>query len=739
MKKYFAALALLSAAVFSLRAQTPEFPFRDSSLPVEERIDDFIGRLTLEQKVDMLRNKFENKTGIPGIHAYDWWNEALHGVARAGVATVFPQSMGLAATFDPEEQYRTFTTVSDEARAKYNEAMRNKNYKRYYGLSFWTPNINIVRDPRWGRGQETYGEDPFLTAQMGMATVRGLQGNDPKYYKSHACAKHYAVHSGPEWARHTFDAVVSKRDLWETYLPAFQALVKDAGVREVMGAYNRVYGKPCCASDFLLQEILREKWGFQGMVVSDCSAIRDFYKFHKTHSDEACAAADAVRIGTNVECGEDYLFLTEAVKRGLITEKELDDDLRVVLRSWIELGMLDEKDNTPWADLPFSIVACEDHIRQSREVADKSMVLLKNKGVLPLVPIKVRKLAVIGPNAADSLMLLGNYNGTPNRVVTLLDGIRAAYPNAEVTYERGCDLVEGYGQKITSKEQLPAMGPECYTPEALAALAARASDADAIIFIGGLSPTLEGEESEVKGVIGNAFKGGDRIIIELPEIQGRVLKALHKTGKPVVFVACTGSAIALEQNEKDYDALLCAWYPGQEGGNAVADVLSGKYNPSGHLPITFYKSTAQLPDFMDYSMENRTYRYMKEAPLYAFGYGMSYTKYSDSIRSFSVNPDGSVSVNVRVSNTGFVPGEHCVQVYVKRLKDAEAPIKALKGFQQVFLKPGETKTVTINLPASSFEYYDKDADGLVYKRGDYKILVGSSSRDKDLKAVKISL
>ena len=745
MKRMILAAAAAFIAAFSLSAQTSQYPFRDSSLPQEQRIDDLLSRLTLEEKIRMMQNtsKGVERLGIPD---YDWWNEALHGVARSGIATVFPQAIGLAATFDPEEQLRTFTTVSDEARAKYNEALRQGIRKKYYGLSFWTPNINIFRDPRWGRGQETYGEDPFLTSQMGMATVRGLQGDDPTYYKAHACAKHFAVHSGPEWNRHEYDARVSLRDLWETYLPAFQALVTEAGVREVMGAYNRFDGQPCCSNDELLVEILRDKWDYQGMVVSDCGAISDFYRkgAHETHPDAASASADAVIHGTDVECGNSYSTLTEAVEKGLITEDDIDVAMRRVVRSWIELGMLDEKDNTPWADIPYSIVASEEHAQQALGVARKSMVLLKNDGILPLAPEKVKSIAVVGPNAADSTMMLGNYNGSPRYVVTILDGIKAAFPGARVTYERGCDVVEGYGP---IKEETPvgkavttqaaALGPENYTPEALQALASRAAKSDVIIFVGGISPAVEGEQM---GVALDGFKGGDRERIELPEVQTKVLKALRGTGKPVVFVLCTGSAIALEQNESDYDALLCAWYGGQEGGTAVGEVLSGKYNPSGRLPITFYKSTSQLPDFLDYSMKGRTYRYMTEEPLYAFGYGLSYTTFRDHVDAVKVSgEDNSVTVSVRVRNTGSMAGEESVQVYVKRLGDPKAPVKALKGLGRVSLAPGESKVVDIVLPYKSFEYFDEDAGELKVKAGEYEILVGGSSRDCDLQSFKMRL
>lgn len=749
MKRLVILLTALLAAG-SINAQ--EHPFNDPKLPVDQRIEDLLGRLTLEEKVGMMMN---GSAGVErlGIPDYNWWNEALHGVARAGIATVFPQAIGMAATFDPEEHLRTFTVISDEARAKYNQAIREGQHKQYYGLSFWTPNINIFRDPRWGRGQETYGEDPYLTSVMGKAAVFGLQGDDDTYFKSHACAKHFAVHSGPESLRHSFDVTVSSRDLWETYLPAFEALVTEANVQEVMGAYNRYAGKPCCSSDLLLMDILRKRWNFQGMVVSDCGAITDFFAkgAHQTHKDAASASADAARTGTDVECGSNYSTLIEAVRNGYITEDEIDVNMRRIIKGWIDLGILDHKDSTPWADLPYSIVASEAHARQSLTVARKSMVLLKNDDVLPLNKDKIRKIAVLGPNATDSTMMLGNYNGDPTHVVTILDGIRAVFPDAEVTYERGCDLVEGFISvpkaprtgmdmaELARQIGLKAIPSENYTDEALKNLAERAAQADVIIFAGGISPAVEGEE--LKTTV-DGFAGGDRERIELPEVQGKVLKALHKTGKPVVFVLCTGSAIALEQNEKDYDALICAWYGGQEGGTAVADVISGNYNPSGRLPLTFYRSTDQLPDFLDYSMDDRTYRYMTESPLYYFGYGLSYTTFgygNAKLSSGKIRNGKSVTVSVKVTNTGDLAGHESVQVYVKRLNDENAPVKALKGLKMIYLNPGESKTVKIELPASSFEYYDGYADDLTVKSGDYRIMVGSSSRDEDLTSLDLTI
>ncbi|MCQ2130262.1 MAG: glycoside hydrolase family 3 C-terminal domain-containing protein [Bacteroidales bacterium] len=754
MKKVIVTFLALAIGITSV-AQTFSYPFQNPELPRQQRIDDLIGRMTLEEKVAFLMNGSEGIERL-GIPEYNWWNEALHGVARAGVATVFPQAIGMAAMFDPEEHEKTFSIISDEARAKYNEAIRRGQHLQYLGLSFWTPNINIFRDPRWGRGQETYGEDPYLTSVIGMAAVRGLQGNDDNYYKLHACAKHFAVHSGPESLRHSFDAVVSQRDLWETYLPAFKALVTEADVQEVMGAYNRYEGVPCCGSDLLLMDILRNRWNYQGLVVSDCGAITDFFKpgAHGTHTDAASASADAVKAGTDIECGSNYKTLVEAVERGIISETDIDVAVRRVLKGRFELGMFDPVEMLPWADIPYSVVACDEHNAQARKVARQSMVLLKNNDVLPIRRGSVRKIAVIGPNAADSTLMLGNYNGDPTHVITVLQGIRNAYPDAEVTYERGCDHLEGFtpvpkapragmnmagewegvpaaGESGSKKvaQKLPPMGPECYTDEAIAALAARAAEADVIVFAGGITPALEGEEL---GVHLDGFAGGDRSRIELPAIQGKVLKALHSTGKPVVFVLCTGSAIALAQNEADYDALVVAWYGGQEGGNALGDVLTGDYNPSGKLPVTFYKSTSQLPDFTNYDMNGRTYRYMTEPPLYAFGYGMSYTSFKFGkarLSSKKIKRGKPVTVKLKVSNVGAIDGAETVQVYVKRLNDAAAPVMSLKGFQKARLAAGKSVKLKITLPAEAFEYYDVASDGLAVKSGDYQILVGTSSAD----------
>lgn len=864
-------LLTLMAFTFKSHLKEEEYPFRNPDLPTEERVENLISLLSLEEKVGLMMNSSKPVPRL-GIPAYDWWNEALHGVARSGKATVFPQAIGMAATWDEQNHLKTFEIISDEARAKYNEAVKQGERGRYYGLSFWTPNINIFRDPRWGRGQETYGEDPHLTTRLGLAAVQGLQGDDDRYFKTHACAKHYAVHSGPEWNRHSYNAVVSNRDLWETYLPAFQALVQEGNVQEVMCAYNAFEGQPCCGSDRLMMDILRNKWGFDGMVVSDCWAIDDFYKkgHHESHDTPAEAVANAVLTSTDLECGQSYEHLLASVKQGLITEEQIDVSLRRVLRGWFELGMFDPADRVPWSTLSYDIVASAKHRQQALDVARQSMTLLKNANqTLPLRKDS-KRIAVVGANAADSMMLWGNYNGTPTSTVTILEGIRRKLPNAEVIYEKGSDLVDPwvrhslYESFLTQKDGERGLRVNFYNNNALegkpvrtlinrlgieysnrggTALAqdvhlentstrisgvfvapytgevvfkAHANDGyvvtfdgkeigkmagreavrgaeyavqvekgkvypvvfehrqkgsiltmgfsvfkkekadftdlterlkgvDAIVYVGGLSPQLEGEEMFVDAA---GFKGGDRTSIDLPKVQRDLLAALRKTGSPVVFVLCTGSALALEQDEKNYDALLCAWYGGEEAGTAVADVLFGDYNPAGRLPITFYKSLAQLDGaltqtgdearqgFENYDMQGRTYRYMKESPLYAFGHGLSYATFSygeAKLLQAAGNGLSPVQLSIPVTNTSTVDGEEVVQVYVTRKNDMHAPVKSLRAFARIPLKAGESKTVDMEIKPDAFHFYDEETAGLQLKSGTYTILYGGSSVDSALK------
>ncbi|MPS75170.1 MAG: glycosyl hydrolase [Chryseobacterium sp.] len=874
MKKVLFSLSFFICA-FS-PAQNFKYPFQDPKLPVEQRIDNLLGLLTVDEKIGMM---MDNSKAVPrlDIPGYGWWNEALHGVARAGTATVFPQAIGMAATWDVPEHLKTFEMISDEARAKYNKSFdESQKTGRYEGLTFWTPNINIFRDPRWGRGQETYGEDPYLTSVLGVAAVKGLQGNDPKYFKTHACAKHFAVHSGPEWNRHSYNAEVSKRDLYETYLPAFKALVLEGNVREVMCAYNAFDGQPCCANNTLLTEILRGKWNYDGMVVSDCWALADFYQkqYHGTHPDEKSTAADALKHSTDLECGDTYNNLNKSLASGLITEKDLDISMRRILKGWFELGMLDPKSSVHWNSIPYSVVDSDEHKKQALKMAQKSIVLMKNENnVLPLNK-NIKKIAVVGPNADDGLMQLGNYNGTPSSIVTILDGIKTKFPNAEIIYEKGTEVADPSsrtslyqnflsqkngekGMKVTffnnnefkgtpanvsvnksginynsfggtqlapnverentssiisgvfkspytgdvilspstsdvytlfvdGKEIATRKGPDARHPSEFpikmekgkeyqielrhsqkgkyvsitfdvyrkapvnfAAVREKVKDADVIIFAGGLSPNLEGEEMMVNA---EGFKGGDKTSIDLPKVQRELLAELRKTGKPVVFVLCTGSSLGLEQDEKNYDALLNAWYGGQAGGTAVADVLAGDYNPSGRLPITFYKNLEQLDNnlsktskhqgFENYDMQGRTYRYMTEKPLYAFGHGLSYSKFAYGNAKLSkntINSNENVTITIPVTNNSERDGEEVIQVYVKRNNDSLAPVKTLRAFERVLIKSKETKNIQLTVSKDSFKFYDEKEDDLTPKAGDYTIFYGGTSDESGLKSLQVKV
>jgi len=843
-----------------------DYPFRDMSLSHEERIEDLLSRLTPEEKVQQMMNQTPaiDRLGIP---AYDWWNEALHGVARAGRATVFPQSIAMAATFDEEALHETFNMISDEARAKYHQYQKDGEYDRYKGLTFWTPNINIFRDPRWGRGMETYGEDPYLTERMGLAVVKGLQGDDPDYFKTHACAKHYAVHSGPEWNRHEFDVASSPRDLWTTYLPAFEALVKEGNVQEVMCAYNRFEGTPCCSSDKLLVDILRNDWGYKHIILSDCGAIDDFWRKdertprHETHADAATASVDAVLTGTDLECGNSYRALKEALDNGKITEDELDISLRRLFKGRFELGMFDPDDKVPYSQIPYSVVESPEHVAKSLEMARKSMVLLKNKNnILPLSK-NIKKIAVVGPNAADSTMLWANYNGFPSRTITILEGIRTKLPGTEVIYELGCNhtdnfvltdlgshvsssagqgfLAEFYNNtefdgtpvysglakelryttggntqfapnvnltnftaRFTGELESPVSGDielkisgndgfrlfvgeekvaevwnneyggdRTYilkaekgkkyslkieymqrigsadlnflagvrTPVDYSKTASQVKDADVILFVGGISPRLEGEEMPVDA---EGFRKGDRTNIEIPKVQREMIKALKATGKPVVHIVCTGSALALNWEEANVDAILNAWYGGQEGGTAVADILFGDYNPAGRLPVTFYKSVDQLPGFEEYSMQGRTYRYMKQEPLYPFGYGLSYTTFAYKNGRLSQNKitsSQSVNLTLELSNTGKMDGDEVIQVYVKYPDNPLEPIKALKAFKRVHVKAGQTQAVDIRLEPKAFQTFNDNTQRMEIVPGNYVISYGGSSAEKALQSLSLTI
>jgi len=875
---------MLAGGSLSLSAQS-RYLWQDPKQPIDQRVENLLQMLTPEEKVGLMMNKSVSIDRL-GIPSYNWWSEACHGVRQGGY-TVYPQPIGMAAAFNAQLVYDVFSQVSDEARANWNRTdhsdpklfnvpMGVTYYPGNPELSFWCPNVNIFRDPRWGRGQETCGEDPYMNAVLGVQTVLGMQQPvDSKWaspgtqqlFKTHACAKHYAVHSGPEPLRHSMNVEPTNRDLWETYLPAFKALVKKANVREVMCAYQRFEGKPCCTSDRLLIDILRNKWGYDGLVVTDCDAINNFFNRgqHETHKDGLSASVDAVLNGTDLECGKVFMSLVDGLKRGLITEAELDKHLRKTLKGRFELGMFDPADQLPWATIPASAISCEQHDALATQAARESMVLLENKtatvngmtqAVLPLSK-SLRKLAVVGPNIDDVELLNGNYGGTPTEAHqhSLVEGIRNAFRGAELVSEKACELddeystihhlqdfnggkgvqVEFYNNKelsgdpvktayynelnfstfgawgfaegvsndnlsvrISGRYTATFTGDMKYTlatdngyvlkvngtvveenqggnrrrgfgrrveyksfpVEAgrdydvvieyrrgngnfamlrgdicerrlvdFTDLARKVADADAIIIIGGISARMEGE-------------GGDKQTIELPKVQQKLVKAMHQTGRPVVFVNCSGSAIAFGSVEGQYDALLQAWYPGQGGAKALAEVLFGDYNPGGKLPVTFYRSNDDLPDFLDYSMKNRTYRYFTGVPQYAFGYGLSYTSFrvgQAKLSRKSMKKDGRVTLTVPVTNTGQREGTETLQVYVKALDDAGAPIKSLKGFQKLALKAGETQTATIQLDGEAFEYYDETIDELSVKSGRYQLLYGTSSLDSDLQRLDFTV
>lgn len=840
--------------------------FRDSSLPSEQRAELLLQELTLEEKISLMMDVSKPVERL-GIKPYNWWNEALHGVARAGLATVFPQPIGMGASFNDSLVYEVFTAVSDEARAKNAYYASKGSYERYQGLTMWTPNVNIYRDPRWGRGIETYGEDPYLTTRMGVNVVKGLQGvSDGKYDKLHACAKHFAVHSGPEWNRHSFDVEdLPLRDLYETYLPAFKALVQDADVKEVMCAYNRFEGEPCCGNKRLLTQILREEWGFDGIILSDCWAINDFFeeKGHRTHKDAPSAASAAVLSGTDLECGSTYESLIEAAKKGMIDEKAIDRSVKKLLKARFDLGEMDNPSKVSWTKIPFSVVASAAHDSLALKMARESMTLLLNKqNVLPLKRGNLT-VAVMGPNAKDSVMMWGNYNGVPAHTVTVLDGIRAALGKGDkLIYEQGCpcigdDLLESvfsecksegrpgfsarYWNNVNHKGKVDVetrvMTPfnfctsgatvfapgvnltdfsatynATYVPKAsgevifdvysfgkgrllvnqkeamsfynshggnkqsyalqveagkkydielqfeylqsdaqlnfdmgfkkkvdIAQSVNAVRNADVVVFVGGISPSLEGEEM---GVDLPGFKKGDRTSIELPEVQRNLLAALHRAGKKVILVNCSGSPVGLVPETETCEAILQAWYPGQQGGRAVADVLFGDYNPAGRLPVTFYRSIEQLPDFEDYNMAGRTYRFMKERPLFPFGYGLSYTTFTYGAATFNkqtVGSEDNFSVVVPVSNTGSRDGEEVVQVYLSRVGDEAGPIKTLRAFKRVSVPAGKTVNVHITLSKKDLEWWNEATHSIQFCPGEYQVWIGGSSDEKALSKYAIQL
>ncbi len=686
--------------------------YLDESLSVKERAKDLVSRMTLEEKASQLRYDAPaiDRLGVP---AYNWWNEALHGVARAGTATVFPQAIGMAAMFDEEGLKEVADVISTEGRAKYNMQSKKGDRDIYKGLTFWSPNVNIFRDPRWGRGHETYGEDPYLTSRLGVKFVEGLQG-DGKVMKSAACAKHFAVHSGPEGLRHEFDAVSSDKDLWETYLPAFEALVKEAKVESVMGAYNRTNGEPCCGSKLLLHDILREKWGFDGHVVSDCWAIRDFHTNHKVTATAPESAALAMKWGCDVNCGNTYLHMLQAYEEGLVTEEQITTACERLFVTRMRLGMFDE--STEFDSIPYEANDSKEHAAVNLKTAEKSMVLLKNNGVLPLDKSKLKSIAVIGPNADSQEILKGNYSGTASRYVTLLEGIRAAVgDDTRVYYSEGCHLfknrVEDLGQ------------PNDRIAEAVAV----AELSDAVILCLGLDATIEGEQGDA----GNAYAAGDKITLDLSPEQEKLLEEVTAVGKPTILLLSTGSAMSVNYADEHCDAILQTWYPGALGGVAAANILFGEVSPSGRLPVTFYRSVEELPEFTDYSMKNRTYRYMEKEALYPFGYGLSYSKavYSDLKVPTSVGRGDDFTVTVTVSNTGAYDMDEVIQVYIKDLESKYAVRNhSLCAFKRVSLKAGESKTVELPVKNAALTVVDDRGERYV-DSAKFTLFVGGSQPD----------
>ena len=836
--------------------------YKDNTAPIKSRVEDLVSQMTLKEKVSQMVYDAPAIERLE-VPAYNWWNECLHGAGRAGIATVFPQAIGLAATWNVALIHQVAVATSDEARAKHHDALRKGIHKQYLGLTFWSPNINIFRDPRWGRGQETYGECPYLTARMGVAFVKGLQGNDTKYLKLVATPKHYAVHSGPEPERHTFNAKVDERDLRETYLPHFEACVKEAMAHSIMGAYNRTNDEACCASPTLLEKILRQEWGFDGYVVSDCGAILDIYAHHKIVDTPAEAAAVAVKNGCELNCGGTYPALLDAVEQGLISEDAIDRALKRLFTARFRLGMFDPPELVPYAQIPYEVVDSPEHREMALQAACESIVMLKNEnGLLPL-PKDIGSIAVIGPNANDVEVLLGNYSGTPAQPVTLLEGIRQAVsPETKVTYAQGCTLAPGLpilevisqdhlrpadaasadGQSgltatyypnarfageparvqtdplvdFTWKATTPITGhiadpfsirwtgtlvpPEtgayslgfrgcngyrlylngklvvelkfwhgpitraieieleagraydllleleyydfdydpvaqllwslpsaAHSPKAIEA----ASDADVVVLALGISPAVEGEEMPVDA---SGFKGGDRTDIGLPSPQEELLKQIHALGKPVILTLLNGSALAVNWAADNIPAIVEAWYPGQAGGQAVADVLFGDYNPGGRLPVTFYKSLEDLPPFEDYRMEGRTYRYFRGEPLYPFGYGLSYTTFAYNnlqLSAKTISRDETITVSADVQNTGDCAGDEVVQLYVSNLTSSvPTPIRQLSGFERVYLEPGQTKRVAFSLTPRQLSVINDEGQRVV-ESGRFQVALGGHQPTTD--------
>lgn len=730
MKRKFTRLAMmtlvLSFAPILLSAQPI---FTDATRSARERAEDIVKHMTLDEKVALMIYNSPSVERL-GIRNYNWWNEALHGIARNGNATVFPMPIAMAASFDTELLEQVFTSISDEGRIKWVQARAANDSDMWYkGLSYWTPNINIFRDPRWGRGMETYGEDPYLTSQLGMAVVRGLQGErGDGTIKAMACAKHYALHSGPEWARHSFDAVASERDVWETYLPAFKDLVMKAKVDQVMFAYNRMFGYPAGANERFMRDILEKEWGFKGIVVSDCWAVKDFYDGHKWAKNNADAAAAAVKAGMDMECGSAMPAIPKAIKQGLITEAELNDGIIKVMEYRYMLGEMDGE--SEWDNISPDKLCSAEHAALARKIADESIVLLENDGVLPLK--KSEKVLLMGPNADEAAMFWGNYNGFPLHPESLLGALKRKGVNLE--YLPGVPYVAGLttSQIENSDVSMKATYNPDNTDFDYDSIISATADYETIIFAGGIAPCLEGEELHVNAP---GFKGGDRVTIELPEVQKKLMKALKDAGKRVVLINFSGSAMAFADESENCEAIVQAWYLGQAGGEAVADVLYGDVNPSGKLPLTFYANDSQLVDYECYDMKGRTYRYFDGKPQFAFGHGLSYTTFKFGKAKVVKGAEGAEFV-VKVKNTGKRDGDNVVQLYVSRPDDAEGPIKTLRGYKRVSLKAGEAAEVRIPIDEETFLWWNPESGRMNPMAGEYVLHYGDTSDDAGLKQIK---
>lgn len=685
--------------------------YQDETLTFEERAADLAAHMSLEEKVYQTLHGAAaiERLGIP---AYNYWNEALHGVARAGVATVFPQAIGLAATFDEDFLEKVATVISDEGRAKFNAQQKYSDYDIYKGLTFWSPNVNIFRDPRWGRGHETFGEDPYLTSRLGVRFVEGMQGKDEKYLKVAACAKHFAVHSGPEDIRHSFNAEATKQDMRETYLPAFKACVKEANVEVVMGAYNRTNGEACCGSKTLLVDILRDEWQFKGHVTSDCWAIKDFHEFHMVTSNAVESVALAMNMGCDLNCGNIYGNLLKAVEKGIVKEETIERAVTRLLTTRMKLGLFDEPEKVPYNTIRYDVVDCKEHQQVNEEAARKSVVLLKNeKNVLPLNKNEIKTIGVIGPNANNRKALVGNYEGTASEYITILEGIqRYVGEDIRVMFSEGCHLCKNKTQVLAQEN------------DRMSEVRAVADCSDVIIACMGLDASLEGEEGDE----GNEFASGDKPNLNLPGLQEEVLKVLVETGKPIVLVLLSGSALAVNYADENIPAILQGWYPGARGGKAIAEILFGEYSPEGKLPVTFYRTTEELPEFTDYSMKNRTYRYMKQEALYPFGYGLSYTDITCSDEKLEKG-DSEFTVKATLTNEGPMDGAETLQVYVKACQK-DAPNWQLKALKKVNLQVGQRKEIVVTLKDEDFGLYNENGVKIL-QAGDYEVYVGTTQPD----------